>query len=806
MSKLVEPRTDTAEPEGVGRKLACLGALERKILWLAAWMIHDANHLRESRDGLKVGGHQASSASLVTLMTALYLDVLRPEDRIAVKPHASPVFHAIQYLLGQQSRDKLQHFRAYGGAQSYPSRTKDVDDVDFSTGSVGLGVAMTSFASLVQDYVRLKRWAPRDLAEGRMVALVGDAELDEGNIYEALLEGWKHDLRNTWWVIDYNRQSLDAVISDRLFGRIDQLFRNMGWEVITLKYGRRLQSAFEQPGGGALRQWIDDCPNSLFSALTFQGGAAWRRQLLVDIGAAAGIKALLDQHDDESLAGLMTNLAGHDLGAVLEAFHGIDDDRPTCFLAYTIKGYGLPFAGHKDNHAGLMNPEQMAEFRHRNRIPEGAEWERFAGLDLPAAELEAFLAQVPFAARGPRRTKAPAVAVPETLAAPVGERQSTQEGFGKILAELAREESPLAERIVTTSPDVTVSTNLGGWVNRRGIFDRRPREDTFKQQKVVSAQRWAMSPDGQHIELGIAENNLFTLLAALGLSHELFGVRLLPVGTLYDPFIQRGLDALNYACYQDARFMLVATPSGITLAPEGGAHQSVATPLIGMAQDGLAAFEPAFVDELAVIMAWAFDYMQRDGSRPSATDWPRDVAGGSVYLRLSTRPLRQPERGLGEAWCRDVIGGGYWLRPPASGAELAIAFTGAVAAEAIEAHDQLREDLPGAGLLAVTSADRLNAGWHAAERDRRAGHGGTLSQIEALLAPLADDAGLVTVLDGHPATLSWLGAVRGHKVQALGVEHFGQSGDIPQLYRAYGLDVDAILDACATACLGRRGR
>ncbi len=803
MAEPANPRPAGAAPTSEAHKLAILGQLEKKILWLASWMIHNANHLRPSRDGLKVGGHQASSASLVTLMTALYFDVLRPQDRVAVKPHASPVFHAIQYLLGRQSRENLERFRALGGAQSYPSRTKDADDVDFSTGSVGLGVAMTSFASLVQDYVRLKPWAPEDLAEGRMVALVGDAELDEGNIYEALFEGWKHNLRNTWWVIDYNRQSLDAVITDRLFGRIDLLFQNMGWEVVTLKYGRQLQGAFEQPGGGALKQWIDDCPNSLYAALTFQGGAAWRRHLLADIGDAVGVKPLLDGHDEAGLAELMTNLAGHDMASVLEAFHGVQDDRPTCFVAYTIKGFGLPFAGHKDNHAGLMNPDQMAEFQRRNRVPEGAEWDCFAGLELPAKKLRVFLDAVPFAAGGKRRTKTPAVAVPAQLPAPESDRLSTQDGFGRILADLARTDSTLAERIVTASPDVTVSTNLGGWVNRRGIFDRHPRADTFKQQKVVSAQRWAMSPEGQHIELGIAENNLFTLLGALGLSHELFGTRLIPIGTLYDPFIQRGLDALNYACYQDARFMVVATPSGITLAPEGGAHQSISTPLIGMAQDGLAAFEPAFVDELAVIMAWAFDYLQRDGSGHSEMDWLRDVKGGSVYLRLSTRQLVQPARQLGADQRREIIGGGYWLNPPAAGAELAIVFAGAVAPEAIEAHRQILEDLPGAGLLAVTSADRLNAGWHAAERDRQLGHATVSCHAESLLAPLAADAGLVTLVDGHPGVLEWLGSVRGHRVQALGVEHFGQSGDLPDLYGRYRLDAEAVLEACAAACLGR---
>jgi pyruvate dehydrogenase E1 component len=764
-------------------RLTLLKALERKVLWLSSWMIHNANHLRPSRDGLKVGGHQASSASVVTLMTALYLDVLRPQDRVAVKPHASPVYHAIEYLLGRQSLEKLQAFRALGGAQSYPSRTKDGGDVDFSTGSVGLGVAMTSFAALVQDYVRLKGLAPEPEAPaGRMVAIVGDAELDEGNVFEAMLEGWKHDVRNLWWVIDYNRQSLDAVVSDRLFSRIDSLFSTMGWRVVTLKYGKKLEAAFAAPDGAALREWIDACPNSLYSALVFKGGEGWRKHLEGDLGHLPGIRAFLAEHDDQSLHAVMTNLAGHDMETVLEAFHAVDDDLPTCFIAYTIKGFGLPFAGHKDNHAGLMNEEQMAGFQRAMAVPPGSEWERFAGIDLPREALERFLASVPFAAERRRQRKAPAVPVPDALPLPQAPRMSTQEGFGRILNELAGGDSELARRIVTCSPDVAVSTNLGGWVNRRGVFDRRERADVFRDEKVISAQRWQMSPQGQHIELGIAEHNLFLLLGALGLAAPLFGARLLPIGTLYDPFINRGLDALNYACYQDARFMVVATPSGLTLAPEGGAHQSIGTPLIGLAQDGLAAFEPAFVDELALLLRWGFTHLQAEN-------------GGSVYLRLSTRPVEQPRRSLDAALAADLVAGGYWLKPPAPGAELAICYTGAVAPEAIAAHAALLEDIPGAGLLAVTSADRLHADWLAGLRR------GEPSHVVRLLAPLAPDAALVTVIDGHPATLSWLGAVARHRIYPLGVEHFGQSGDIPDLYRVYGIDTDAIIDAAARAFL-----
>ena len=827
---------EPAPASAAGDRLRLLRALERKVLWLSSWTIHHANHIRPNRDGLKVGGHQASSASVATVLTALYFDILRPEDRVAVKPHASPVFHAIQYLLGRQSLENLKNFRALGGAQSYPSRTKDDDDVDFSTGSVGLGAAMTSFAALVQDYLHVKGRLPAEQARGRMVSVVGDAELDEGNVYEALLEGWKHDIRNVWWVIDYNRQSLDSTIADQLYSRFDRLFEAMGWRVVTAKYGSLLEEAFRRPGGGALRDWIDGCPNSLYAALCYKGGAlargapddgrtkGWREHLLADLGDERGIRALLDGLDDAGLQRLMTNLAGHDMATMQAMFRAVDDDRPTCFIAYTIKGFGLPFEGHKDNHAGLMNPAQLTGFREELGIIPGEEWDRFAGLDVDPDELRAFLDTVPFAARFPRRTSAPAVPVPE-IAAPKpagqggrGATLSTQAAFGQILDALARGDDPLADRIVTTSPDVTVSTNLGAWVNRRGIFDRRDRGDTFRDEKVVSAQQWRQSPDGQHIELGIAENNLFLLLAALGLSHETFGARLLPIGTLYDPFIQRGLDALNYACYQGARFLLVATPSGVTLAPEGGAHQSVGTPLIGMAQDGLAAFEPAYADELAALMAWSFDYLQRDGSVDRGRGWLRDAQGGSVYLRLSTRALAQPERRIDAGLRRNTVDGAYWLKPPAAGAELAVVYAGAVAPEALAAWEALIEDIPGAGLLAVTSADRLNAGWSAAQRARQcagtptgtvpgtATDGAapdTLSHVESLLAPLAPDAGLVTVLDGHPATLSWLGAVYGHRAHSLGVEHFGQSADIPDLYRAHRIDTDAILDACAKISLER---
>ena len=486
-----------------------------------------------------------------------------------------------------------------------------------------------------------------------MVAIVGDAELDEGNIYEALLEGWKHDVRNLWWVIDYNRQSLDRVVPELLFAKIEQFFATVGWRVVTIKYGKKLQEAFARPGGEALAAWIDACPNDLYAALCFKGGAAWRAHLESDLGRNAGIRALLDGHDDAALAALMTNLGGHDLEALLEAFHGVAGRPPA--LLHRLHRQGLGPAVRRAQGQPCRPDERRAD-----RGAAGRPW-RARGRGVVGTgragrgpeRLDAFLAQVPFRRRIERHDAAP-VPVPDRAAAgpPRPRRASTQEAFGRIMGELARSDLPLAARIVTTSPDVTVSTSLGGWVGRRGVFGRREHEDVFRAEQVLSPTPWRESSKGQHLELGIAENNLFLNLASLGLAHELFGARLLPVGTLYDPFIARGLDALNYACYQDARFLLVATPSGITLAPEGGAHQSIGSPLIGISQPGLTSFEPAYADEVAVMLRWAFAHLQAPGWRlglsaaehapdpPAATRDDARAAGADPGRRLLAAAAR----------------------------------------------------------------------------------------------------------------------------------------------------------------------
>ena len=765
--------------------LAALSAIEERLRWLSAWTIHNANHLRDSGDGLKVGGHQASCASMTAIMAALYFHALGPNDRVAVKPHAGPVLHAIHYLLGSQSREQMENFRGFGGMQSYPSRTKDRIPVDFSTGSVGLGVAVTAFASIVQDWLGAHGLMKVE-DRGRFVALIGDAELDEGNIYEALIEGAKHDVRNLWWIVDYNRQSLDSISADRMFERFDEMFGACGWRVVELRHGKRLAAALE--GAPAVRKWLEALSNADHSVLLYQGGAAWRARIAGDVGKAA--KAFLDGHDDTALAALMGDLGGHCLASLTEAFAAADDDLPTLFMAWTVKGYGLPFAGHKDNHSGLMNPTQLAALRASMGVDEGGEWEPLGGLggNLRAAT-EALISKSRIR-RDKRSRDFGRLAIP-AIPAPVGDEQSTQAAFGRILLDLAKSGAPLADRILTTSPDVTVSTNLGGFVNQRGLFRREAVPDVFAKAKVPSAQKWAMSPTGQHVELGIAENNLFLMLAAAGLSGDVFGERLVPIGTLYDPFIARGLDALNYACYQDARFLLVATPSGITLGPEGGAHQSINPPLIALGQPGLRHYEPAFADELAAMMEEAFRLID-------APD------GESTYLRLSTRAVRQVERS-DDGWKAAALAGGYWLREPGPGteglgAEAAIVAMGAVMPEALAAWEELAADVPGLGLLNVTSPDLLHRGWSSAQAARWGGERAP-SHVELLLGRLGAGAGLVTICDAAPASLSWLGGVCGQRVAPLGVDRFGQTGTLAELYSAYRLDGRAITQAVAELLL-----
>jgi pyruvate dehydrogenase E1 component len=751
-----------------------LGEIEREVLWLSTAIIHHANRVRPNPEGMKVGGHQASSASMVSIMTSLWFGHLRAQDRVSVKPHASPVLHAINYLLGELDESYLPTLRAFGGLQSYPSRVKDPDPVDYSTGSVGIGATAPIWGAVARRYLGSHHQSTE--SQGRQYSLLGDAELDEGAVWEAIVDPGVAELGEVVWVVDVNRQSLDRVVPLIAADRLRGMFTAAGWQVITLKYGRLLEELFARPGGDALRHRIDAMPNPEYQRLLRCDAAELRRRLPAGDESVAALIAGLD---DAALAAAIRNLGGHDLRSLDEAFAAIEDDRPTLILAYTIKGYGLPIEGHPQNHSALLTAEQIKELAGHLGADPDRPWRRPAD-GSAAARLCAQTAE---------RLKRPPVArhdpplVPKDLGRTPAGMATTQAALGRALLDLTREAPEAAARVVTVSPDVSSSTNLGGWVNKVGVWSARERTDWFADD-AETILHWREKPTGQHIELGIAETNLVGLIGELGATWSRWGRPLLPVGVLYDPFVERALEPWSFGIYAGGQSILVGTPSGVSLAPEGGAHQSITTPSIGIEQPGCVSYEPAF----AVDTEWCLLASLARLGRPD---------GSSAYLRLSTRPVSQKladvpaDPAARERRRRQVVAGAYPLRRAAGGPQVTIAAMGAVVPEALAAAERLSELGTPADVVCVTSPGLLFRALRARQGHDPAGETWILDQA----FPATRATPLVTVLDGHPHTLAFLATVNRVPHIGLGVARFGQSGSVEDLYRYNGIDTDSIIRA-----------
>ena len=785
-------RTDTTRAEAEAGPdaarpvpdLDVLDNIQRRLLWLATRIVDVANR----REGLeiKVGGHQASSASMVSIMTALWFAHIDGNDKVAVKPHASPVYHAIKYLTGELDRSYLTTLRKRGGLQAYPSRTKDPDVADFSTGSVGLGAVAPLFAALVRRYTD----AHFELSPpARFIATVGDAELDEGNVWEAIADPVTHGLGNFTMVVDLNRQSLDRVIPDIAAIRLKSFFSHAGWHVAEAKYGARLRRLFSEPGGDALRAHIDAMSNEAYQALFTYQGAERRKKFLQ--GADAAVRRLTDDFDDDELFAHVTDLGGHDLGQLVDCFKAcdIESDRPSVVFAYTVKGWGLPMAGDPLNHAVLLNPDQIDALRAEVGLTEATEFDRFDP-DSPEGRV---CASVGSDINNPPPVPRPRLAVPDAAGPPtLRGKVSTQEAFGRTLTRLA-DVAEVGKRLVTTAPDVSISTNLGGWVNKVGVYWHEPRDDHGGAERLL---RWAPSPDGQHIELGLSEMNMFMLLGQLGLSHDHHDRHLLPVGTVYDPFVLRGLDAFIYSLYNDARFVVAGTPSGISLAPEGGAHQSTITAGVGSELPGLTYFEPGYATEVDWLLCDALDGLSRSD-------------GESAYFRLSTRPLDQApfaaaaERLGTEELRRQVLSGGYRLRPAplTDRPGVTIVTTGVMAPEALAAADALGEEGVDAAVVHLTSPDLVYRSWQGTYRAAAAA--ATVvrrpSRMHQLIPPEERHRPVVSVHDAASHALAWLGAAVGSRHIPLGVDRFGESGTIADLHAIAGISAGDIVNAALIA-------
>ncbi|MBI4305656.1 MAG: pyruvate dehydrogenase [Chloroflexi bacterium] len=781
-----------AEETAAAQLRAVRERVRDRVLWLSAAIVHWANNVRVNPDGTKVGGHQASSASSAALLTALFFETLEASDRVAIKPHASPVFHAIQYLLGNLPAEYLTQFRAYRGLQAYPSRTKDPDGVDFSTGSVGLGPAAVTFGALTRDYLAKHGLQP---ASGRFFAHIGDAELDEGSVWETVAEPAVEGLNRCVWIVDLNRHSLDRVVPGIRVSRFRQMFEVNGWTVVIAKYGEELTALMERPGGHALRKRVDDMPNEEYQGIITGPKSEIRSRLLDGAGLLRSeLQRCLSDIDDDELGRRIVNLGGHDVGTLARCYQEASNAAgPAVVFAYTVKGWGLPVAGDPRNHAALLNHQQMVELARNLGVSLDEPWQRFEEATAEGRYVKLAADRL----RRPATFSEPAFLFSETRIGLPG-RTSTQDAFGRMLVELDRSSPESARRIVTVSPDVATSTNLASWINRAGIWSYAETPDFlgFSRRTV----KWVQRPVGRHIELGISETNLFLLLGQLGLSSEISGRRLIPIGTLYDPFINRGLDPFVYAMYQGSRFIAVATPSGVTLSHEGGAHQGVLSPSIALEMPGVTYYEPAFGRELEWIMLEAVRCIGAG-------------EGGSYLLRLNTKPVDQslfPDPAAPadmQALRKTVIDGCYRLRTASADAmeTVHIFAVGAMVPEALGALAALEREGIGANVFVVTSPDLLHHRIRRGDRAEMEGEAYTGIDPTGLLS--RDEIGrpIVTVIDGHPHALAFLGSALGCHAINLGVDAFGQSGTREDLYRHFRIDSGSI-GAAAFAVLDRQRR
>jgi pyruvate dehydrogenase E1 component len=773
---IANPESAAADERAVETSLESLREVEQRVLWLATAMIDHANRVRGDSSGVKVGGHQASSASIATIMTALWFTQLRAVDRVSVKPHASPVLHAINYLLGELDEKYLTTLRSIGGLQSYPSRSKDPDPVDYSTGSVGIGATAPIWGAIARRYVRSQQG--QSAVAGRQYSLVGDAELDEGAIWEAVLDPSVAELGEIVWIVDFNRQSLDRVVPNISATRVHAMFAAAGWQVLSVKYGRILDELFARPDGQALRRRIDEMTNPEYQRLLRCTPAELRTRLPGEGPDADAIRRVIAQSDDVEISSAIRNLGGHDLGALVDAFAAIDDGRPTVIFAYTVKGNGLPNAGHPQNHSNQLTQAQMRELADRVGMDLADPWRRFAAgteQDQWCRRAALRLSRDPVGAQAPPE-------VPSDLGrTPVG-KGSTQQALGRALVDLTRQAPAAGARVVTVSPDVASSTNLGGWLNKVGSWSPGERVDWFADD-AETILHWRETPTGQHIELGIAETNLVGLIGELGSTWSRWGHPLMPIGVLYDPFVGRALEPWSFGMYAGGQSILVGTPSGVSLASEGGAHQSITTPSIGLEQPGCTAYEPAF----ALDLEWCLlDGLSRLG-RPD---------GSSTYLRLSTRPVDQTsaqvpaDPAARERRRRQVVAGAYVLQRGPDAA-VSIAVMGAMVPEALAAATRLAALGVGCDVLCITSPDLLFRAVRA-----RQGQGSGASWILDQVFPAHRAAPLVTVLDGHPHTLAFLSAINNVPSVNLGVDGFGQAGALAETYAYHHIDADAILSSC----------
>ncbi|MGM0575818.1 MAG: hypothetical protein ACQEXJ_08835 [Myxococcota bacterium] len=796
-------------------------------------MIDRANHKPANRGHKpKVGGHQASCMSAVDILSALYLHCKRPQDRVAVKPHAAPVLYSLMHLVGELPREQMERLREMGGPQPYPTKLKNERFVDYTTSSEALGVCATIYDAYgaVHQNRALARAADVPAVDALYYAHCGDGELTEGQIDESLYDAGRWGLDRVVWIVDLNRQSLDRVMDDS--GRLEDWaaskFRGHGWEVLPLRWGGRARDLFAREGGAALEALLDRLPDTLFHPLLMLDGAAVRQVLLggaehPDQGARAALewyrRALevgeeerravaraLEGVSDDALADAVGHLGGHDIGALVEtlgravAFEG----RPAVVLAHTVKGYETSAAAHPENHGAILPEEEVLAWGVGRGLPED-ELFPVPAAESPEARVLEERGRLLWGEPDHRHAEPPVedhVAILAEVKAPRRKVASTGEAFQSLNLALLR--TDLAPWLQFCAPDVASTTHLGPVIRQTGVFAPRDLPDAFGwlRRGGSTAMAWRPEPGGQFHALGIAEGNAMLWSYAFGRRRKRVEGKapLLPVVTVYDKFFERGFNQLDYAVYSGARFVAVGVPSGTGLSRETATHQSLQTLRMVMDLPGILAYEPAFAADVHAVYLHALGRLWGD-------------EGEAYYLRLTTQPLEQPAE-LPEDHAEQAVRGAWWLvgdddRRPAPGAPcVRFVASGRKLAQAREAARILaEEDGVGSRILNVTSWEALWREWDAFRRDPDAWDDPSRSyHLHELFGDDEVNAPLIVTGDHVPSVADWLPAalqrVRGHRF--LGPRDNGEAGDLESVDRLHGMATEDLVRAAREEIAWRR--
>jgi pyruvate dehydrogenase E1 component len=776
---------------------------------------------------------------------------------------------------------KLRAFSEHGEPvlQSYHARTDPDTFHFFPSGSVGIPPVVSVYTALAYRYARDHSVeVPEVPADVHFWSMMGDSEFREGSLMEAMPDVAERELGNVTWIVDYNRQNLDGARMPNKRGlhgtdadRIQRLAEANGWEVIQVRHGRRRLEAFRRPGGEALRQVFEQgfSDYELQMHLLMREMDETRRAL---IGNEPKLAGLLDKLKDAELETIITDLGGHDTRELQAAYEAskVDVRRPTLIVAHTVKGWGLDMYAAPGNHSELPKEEEVVGLLGTEGLTLERPFAPFAATTEEArflAKRGAWMRAGIEKSRADRKRNREAVrtriqaagGVPRTLEIDIRKfpRAHTQWMWGQLAAKLARigthselrragraadipELTPREKRweatadlILTMSPDVGTSTQISSVMDQKVYGTHtEDEEDVADVEKRLgfSRKRPQLLPTteafSRHIRFEIAEANCMSAVGAFGMMGHHAGIPFFPIMTVYDFFIKRALDQLYYNLYWGAEFVILGTPSGVTLSSEGAQHSwksDIQVP-------NLITWEPIFALEVDWILCESirrhFDD-ENDGRRGVLI---RAVTRGMEQKEQLRRLRRHPrfrtnpadlqsepldDEAILEQARKDCLSGAYYLvdfrgQPDYEpGVNVVNLFCmGAVATEALEASDKLRPQGIYANVIAVSSPELLLGNLAAQNDFAHLRHGlgldgnlhlvprGVVDEAPELVTLAGRRVPVVSVHDGEAGLLDNIGSILGVRHEALAVRKFSKCGRPDQVYAYQHIDAASVIEAC----------